>query len=164
MKRLFVALVLILFCTNMAFATNAGDIVAGRKVDAKEAKMVDFVKDAMKYVKANGKAAACKAFNAQKGEPNFDRFHKGELYIYGYDYNHINQALGSKPQLVGKDLSGMRSNDGKYIVRELVETAKKGNGWVEYTFEHPETKAIRPKVSYVEKVDNNWFIGSGIYK
>lgn len=164
LKKIVLLGLLVIFGSTIAFATNAGVGVAGRKVDANEAKMVDFVKEAVKYAKANGKDASCKAFSAKQGEPLYDKFHKGELYIYAYDYKCVNVAHGEKAHLIGKDLSDLRSTDGKYIIKDLVEQAKKGAGWLDYTWEHPQKKAIRPKVGYVEKVDDSWWLGSGVYK
>jgi cytochrome c len=39
----------------------------------------------------------------------------------------------------------------------------KGKGWIKYKWFHPKTKRIEPKLGYVQRVDNSWWIGSGIY-
>jgi signal transduction histidine kinase len=36
-------------------------------------------------------------------------------------------------------------------------------GWLDYMWENPQTGRVEPKVGYVMKVDDTWWLGSGIY-
>ncbi len=57
----------------------------------------------------------------------------------------------------------MKDAEGKYFVRELTELAKtKGEGWVEYSWEHPMTKKIQRKRTFIKKVDG-LLIGCGVF-
>ncbi len=118
-----------------------------------------FVESAVAFAKAEGKDAALAAFSAPDG-----RFHQGELYIYAYDFDGIVIAHGGDPSLVGKDLIGMEDPNGVPVIKELVSLASEGSGWLAYTWPNPEhDDREEPKLGYVVKVDDGWFLGSGMY-
>lgn len=117
------------------------------------------VEKAAEFYKANGKDKAMAAFNDPKGQ-----FVQGELYIIAYDFEGKVLANATSTKLIGKNIMNMKDPDGKPFMKELLETAKKGGGWVEYKFNDPKMNKIRPKVTYVLKVDSNVAIGCGIYK
>ena len=121
--------------------------------------MQAFVEKAVAYAGTNGKDAALTAFTAPGGE-----FHEGELYIYAYDFNGTVIAHGGDPKLVGKNLIDMKDPNGVPVISELVSLAKTGSGWLEYTWPNPANgNKEEPKLGYVEKVDDTWFLGSGTY-
>jgi len=70
-----------------------------------------------------------------------------------------------KPALNGKDLSGIKDPNGKYLFNEFVAVCKKdGAGFVDYMWPKPGVDAPQPKISYVKLFPRwNWVIGSGIY-
>lgn len=118
------------------------------------------VKKAIAYMKEAGKE---KAF-AEFSNPANTQFHDRDLYIFVYDMNGNNVAHGNNPKMVGKNLLEMKDNDGKFIIKGFIDTAKtKGKGWVDYKWPNPVTKAVEAKSSYVEKVDD-LIVGAGIYK
>lgn len=143
----------------LAFALANNATASDQKGTADEA--VAMVKKAAAYLKANGKE---KAF-ADFADKNNAQFHDRDLYIFVYDFNGIAVAHGNNPKMVGKNLLEMKDNDGVYIIKGFVDVAKsKGKGWVDYKWPNPVTKAIEQKSAYVEKVDGDLIIGSGIYK
>lgn len=119
------------------------------------------VKKAAALIKSDGKEKAFAAFS----DPANKDFHDRDLYIYAYDMNGVALAHGVNPKMVGKNLLDMKDNEGKAMIQEMVKVAKsKGNGWVDFKWPNPVTKAIEAKSGYVEKVDDTMFVGSGIYK
>nr|WP_315395995.1 cache domain-containing protein [uncultured Duganella sp.] len=117
------------------------------------------VQRAAAYLKANGPAKAYAAFNDPAGQ-----FKDRDLYMFVLDTSGKMLAHGANPKLIGKDLSGLKDSDDKYFIKTMIDVAKgKGSGWVDYKWPHPVTKAIEPKSSYVEKVDDV-ILGCGIYK
>lgn len=149
LKRIFAVLLVNLALISVAFA--------GPTKDQAKA-MVD---KAIAYAKANGADKAYKEFNTP-GSQFFD----GELYIFAYDLNGNNLALGANPKMVGKNLLEMKSADGKFYLKEMIEVVKsKGEGWVDYKWTNPETKKIQDKTSFVKKIPGtDAFVGCGIYK
>jgi len=127
--------------------------------DPTQADVQAFVKAAVAFAKENGKDAALAAFTAPGGA-----FHRGQLYIYAYDFSGTVIAHGGDPDLVGRNLIGMTDPNGVPVIKELVRLAEGGSGWLYYTWPNPEHgNAQEPKLGYVEKVDDAWFLGSGTY-
>jgi methyl-accepting chemotaxis protein len=71
----------------------------------------------------------------------------------------------AKPELNGKDLSGMADPNGKHLFVEFVETVKRdGAGFVDYMWPKPGSEDPVAKISYVKGFAPwGWVIGSGIY-
>lgn len=121
---------------------------------------IAMVKRAVALIKSDGKEKAFAAFS----DPGNTSFHDRDLYVYVYDMNGVALAHGNNPKMVGKNLMGLKDNEGKMMIKELVELAKtKGSGWVDFKWPNPVTKTVEPKAGYVEKVDDI-LVGSGIYK
>jgi signal transduction histidine kinase len=136
----------------------AGSALASDKGTADEA--VAMVKKAVALVKSDGKEKAFAAF----ADPANTTFHDRDLYVYVYDLNGVALAHGNNPKMVGKPLIGLKDNEGKLLIKEMVDVAKtKGKGWVEFKWPNPVTKTVEPKAGYIEKVDD-MLVGSGIYK
>lgn len=91
-------------------------------------------------------------------------FHDRDLYPFIYDMNGTCVAHGARPALIGKNLIGLKDQDGKYLIQELVEIAKgPGSGWVDYKWPNPLNNKIEDKSSYVEKM-GDYLVGVGVYR
>ena len=121
--------------------------------------VVGFVKEAVAFAKANGKEAALKEFTKRDG-----KFVRGELYIYAYDFTGTVISHGGQPDLVGQNLIDMKDPNGVMVIQELIKLAKGNGGWLDYAWPNPlHGNAVEPKAGYVLKVDDTWFLGSGMY-
>jgi len=119
-----------------------------------------FVDRGVALCETKGNQACFDAFNNPHGG-----FIKGELYMFAYNFKGVNQALGSNPKLVGKNLYKLKDAGGLMLLQELIKIAQtKGEGWLDYKWSHPQSKKIQPKTSYIKKIDGDFFIGAGIYK
>lgn len=118
-----------------------------------------FVDSAANYIKKVGVKNALEEFKKPDGE-----FTKGELYIFannmkGINLSHIN------PRMQGGDHSSFKDKLGFAFMQEFIKVAQiNGNGWVEYWWDNPVTKKLQPKISYIKKINDDMFIGCGIYK
>lgn len=142
----------------IALGIHAGALAAGGGT-AEEATAL--VKKAVAFVKTNGREKAFAEFNNPKGQ-----FASGSLYIFVYDLQGTSLAIGNgnSAKMVGKNLLDMRDAEGTYLIKGLIAIANtKGQGWFDYKWPNPVTKAIEPKSSYIEKLDD-MLIGCGIYK
>jgi cytochrome c len=91
-------------------------------------------------------------------------FHDRDLYPFVYDMNGNCVAHGARAALIGKNLMGLKDQDGKYLVRELIETANgQGSGWINYKWPNPLSNKIEDKSSYVEKM-GDYVVGVGVYR
>ena len=70
-----------------------------------------------------------------------------------------------KPELDGKDLSGLKDPNGKKLFMAMVEVCKRqGAGFVDYYWPKPGESEPVHKISYVKLFPEwGWIIGSGIY-
>ncbi|MDP8233350.1 MAG: cache domain-containing protein [Candidatus Saelkia tenebricola] len=159
-KFLFYLMFLVLFSVFIY------SLIIGQKVNSSDARkytreeVIAFVEKAVNYTKFNGKEKALKEFMDKNG-----KFIKGELYIYAYDFNGTVISHGGQSKLVGQNLIGMTDANGVQIIKELIRLAKQSSGWLEYLWPNPEHgNRIEPKAGYVMKVDDTWFLGSGIYE
>lgn len=151
MKKLFFLAVAgaLLAAGGLAQAQNAS------KDDA-----VGLVRKAVAHLRKDGVEAACKDFaNPQGG------FMQGELYVFVQDMQSKMVCHAANKRINGKDLSELKDADGKLFSRAMTELAKtRGAGWIDYRWVNPNTQAIEPKTSYVEKVNDTLWLGVGIYR
>jgi signal transduction histidine kinase len=119
-----------------------------------------FVDEAYAYVQKNGKEKALAAFMDRDG-----RFFRGEQYIFADAVDGTVLCFPTEPRSVGRNLWDRRDPDGVYPVREMAAVAEDpGSGWVTYTYMNPaQGYQMQKKLSYVRRVDDTWFLGSGTY-
>ncbi len=123
------------------------------------ADLVSFVEEARGYALDNGKQRALEVFNDLKGN-----FTGDGRYIFAYDYEGKTLALPYQPELIGKSRIDTQDPNGVAFVTQIIDIARKGNGFSYYIYPDPSGNMNqRLKLSYVEKVDDTWFLGSGIY-
>jgi len=85
-------------------------------------------------------------------------------YFYIYDYDGINLMHPMKADLVGKNLINLKSKNGVYYIKDLIEVAKKGGGIVTFDFEKPNDIKLYEKIGYAVGFDEwKWMIGTGVY-
>jgi len=71
-----------------------------------------------------------------------------------------------RPDLIGVNSMDLKSADGKYIVREMIERSEKeGQGFITYKWEKPDKKGVvGEKLTYFRLNRKwGWIIGTGIY-
>jgi len=122
--------------------------------------LVAFVKEAVAYAKTNGKEAALAEFDKTNGS-----FVRGELYLYAYDFNGTTIAHPFNPEKIGVNRLNETDAHGNYFIKDLRDAAMNGSGFVGFYYINPaHNRTVEKKLGYVEKVDNDWFVGSGIYQ
>lgn len=129
-----------------------------------KAEAVAMVKRVQAQFKKDGPEITFKAVS-DKSTPEY---HDRDLYPFIYYLNGpkkgINVAHGARPALLGKQLIDLKDQDGKYLIREMIDISNgPGHGWVDYKWPNPITNRIEDKSSYIEKM-GDYFVGVGIYK
>ena len=138
---------------------DAAPVASTASATATQAEVQAFVEKAVAFARTDGKDKALAAFTAPGGE-----FHDGELYIYAYDFSGKVIAHGGDPALVGKNLIDMTDPNGLPVIKNLVRLAEGGSGWLYFMWGNPlNDNRVEPKLGYVMKVDDGWFLGSGTY-
>lgn len=121
--------------------------------------LVTFVSDAVVYSQRTGKSAALREFSDRNGS-----FTRGDLYVWAYDFNGTNLAHPYHPEYLGQDKLSLTDAAGVRMVEAMRDAARNGSGFVAYQYENPATGIIEQKLAYAKRVDDTWWIASGIYR
>ena len=101
-------------------------------------------KEAKQIIALVDKAAALTESKGKSAFPEFKKkgseWLKGETYIFIIDMNGTTLMHPANPQLETKNVLDLKDENGKAFVREFIETAKKGSGWVDYMWPKPGEK------------------------
>nr|WP_315401761.1 cache domain-containing protein [uncultured Duganella sp.] len=140
-----------------AFAAGGAGAADAARGTANEA--VAMVKKVIADIKKVGKDKVIQDIMAQSPQ-----YRDRDLYVSISTLDGVSLANGANPKLVGKNLMDLKDADGKLIVRDRIDIAKKkGSGWQDYTWPDPTTKAMRKKSMYVERYED-LTVACGIYK
>lgn len=121
--------------------------------------LVAFVESAVEYARVNGKEKALAEFSDPNGS-----FVRGELYIYAYDFNNVALAHPFDPDKIGVSRMDELDAFGNPYTRQFTDAANNGSGFVRFYYVNPaHNRTIESKLGYVMKVDDDWWLGSGIY-
>ena len=144
----------ILICACFAAATTwAADPARGSKEEAKA-----LAEAAAAHVNKVGGDQAFKDFADPKWHPK-------DLYVFAQNMDAVMLYHGANEKLVGKNFSEVKDSAGKEFGKEMIATAKKGAGWVDYQWAHPATKKVEDKTSYVVRINQpDGYVGVGVYR
>jgi two-component system NarL family sensor kinase len=86
-------------------------------------------------------------------------------YFFVYDYEGTNVAHPKKPQLEGRNLWDLKDPDGVFLIRSLVNNAKKTiGGYTEYVWDKPSKGREIDKIGFSMGLNDwEWMIGTGLY-
>lgn len=165
MKNLIVLLLLgasISFALCEDFSSENSNVQSGINASlqppSNESELAAFVESAVAHARDVGKPQAIKDFMDLEGP-----WVRGETYIFAHDFNGTALVLPYLPSEVGTNRLGLQDAEGRYINRDMRAIAMNGSGFYHYVYRNPVTNETVPKVGYVMKVDDTWWLGSGIY-
>lgn len=105
-------------------------------------------------------AGAEKTFDAIKEKKFLDR----DLYPFVINLKAVMVVHARARAMNGKDTWWLPDADGKYIGQEMIKILKtQSSGWMHYKWPNPITGKIDRKVSYIEKLGNQYIVGVGVY-
>jgi polar amino acid transport system substrate-binding protein len=159
MKNWNVLIIVISLLTATGFFMHLALAKEESITSSNKTELVSFVESALAYAQENGKDKALDEFSNKTGS-----FVRGDLYIYAYDFNGTNIAHPFKPNWIGKNKLNETDSNGVPYIRNLINVAKEGKGFTYFIFPNPaHGNRDEFKIGYVMKVDDNWWLGSGIY-
>ncbi len=121
--------------------------------------LVAFVQEAVAYAREHGREAALREFNNRNGS-----FVRGELYIYAYDNNSTTLAHPVSPELIGTNRLAEPDAFGNPYAWKFRNALADGSGFLWFYYHNPQqANAIERKLGYVARVDDTWWLGSGVY-
>ncbi len=150
------------------FAVPSGPSVANTPAITSAAPAVAYTAEQAKAL-AERAVAHIRDVGREKAFADFSRpdggFVDGDLYVFCQDASGVVVAHGGNPQLVGRNMAGVRGPDGRLANVEILQLGlSQGSGWLEFRWPNPATKRIELKAAYVLKVDDHTVCGSGYYK
>jgi two-component system, NarL family, sensor kinase len=87
-----------------------------------------------------------------------------EHYIYAYDYNGTLLAHPYLQDLIGTSLIEREDSFGMKNIRALCDTSRTGGGFIVFVWPNPARENREEiKIGYVLPVDDEWWVGSGVY-
>jgi len=123
-----------------------------------EEELVAFVESAASYARVYGRDIATRDFMDLNGP-----FVRGDVYIFAHEFDGNTLSLPYLPSEIGTNRLDIQNSEGVYINREMTAIALNGSGFFDYLWTNPITNETEPKTSYVTKVDDDWWLGAGIY-
>ncbi|MFZ2989304.1 cache domain-containing protein [Ideonella sp.] len=85
-------------------------------------------------------------------------------YFFLYTDDGVNLMHPRQPELVGQNLRRLRDENGQYPIQMMMDKARAGGGFVEYSWRKPSIEGAAPKIAYVTPLSRwNWWIGTGLY-
>ena len=111
------------------------------------------------HLKAVGSSQAFKDFAADP------KWRPKDMFVFAQDMGATMLYHGANEKLIGKNFAEMRDSTGKEFNKEMIATARKGSGWVDYQWAHPVTKKVEDKTCYIVKIDQpEGFVAVGIFR
>lgn len=122
----------------------------------------DVVNDAVDLIGKQGKEAFC-TLNDKSSKYQFR-----DIYVFVMTDRGLELCNPGTPQIVGKNVWGYKSIDGKNVVQEMVKLVKnQGGGWISYIWTKPGDSNYYHKRTFVKGVEVDGqllLVASGYYK
>jgi signal transduction histidine kinase len=157
------ALAAMILIPRVALGTEDDRLAHYTYVETKQ--LVALVEDAAALIELKGEAAF-----QEFGVPGTKWFYD-DYYLFVYTPDGTNVFHPVAPQLVGKNLIGLRDMNGKAVIRMIADVAKKperdASDWVFYLWEYKTQLIPLWKTSYIRKAvapdGTVYVVGAGLY-
>lgn len=163
-KSISFIVLLIAVISAGAFGLEWTGLEAAGSVDQKELpeesqSLLEFANEALARVQENGKEKALEEFNNEKAQ-----FVVGDRYIFAFGFDGTRLAHPFMPELVGENQIDLRDENGLLLVRNLNKIAARGGGFTYYVRPNAQkNNTPELKLSYIAKVDDDWWLGTGVW-
>jgi signal transduction histidine kinase len=146
-KSIIKAFLIGLLALGGALATTPSILAQDAPPATEEAKAIEnLVNRAATLIDKDGKAAF-----VEFRKKDSVWFH-GDTYLFAYDMGANVLLNPAFPQREGTNVSGQKDSKGKLLHQAIIDTAKKGSGWVDYWFPKPGQTEPSHKWTYVKQV------------
>ena len=147
--------------------------LAGAQITAVQPILLQARQDELKHFVQVGRGAISQLYKNAGDDPAAQRealellrrMDFGEdNYFFVYDLNGKSLMHPRLPNLEGRSQWELRDSAGNPIIQQLLGTARKGGGFVDYMWNRPSTGREERKLGYVELLPQwGWMIGTGLY-
>ncbi len=135
-------------------------------------RLVDARKQELKAYLMMGVTSIKSLYEADNSEQNKElakqilksmRF-ESDGYFFAYDSKGVNTLHAMNESLEGKNLYGLKDENGVPVIAGLIDASQKGDGFLYFSWQKPSIKAQAPKLGYAEYLSKwDWVLGTGIY-
>lgn len=87
-----------------------------------------------------------------------------EGFFFVYDYEGQNLVSPRQTELINSNQWDLTDSEGTYVVREFIQTARQGAGYVEHLWPKPSTNEEGRMITYVTSFPSwRWAVGTGVF-
>ncbi|WP_417205438.1 cache domain-containing protein [Antarctobacter sp.] len=87
-----------------------------------------------------------------------------EGFFFVYDYEGQNLVSPRQTELINGNHWDLTDSEGTYVVRDFIETARQGAGYVEHLWPKPSTGEEARMITYVTSFPSwRWTVGTGVF-
>ncbi|MBT9382403.1 cache domain-containing protein [Pseudooceanicola sp. CBS1P-1] len=85
-------------------------------------------------------------------------------FFFVYDYSGTNLVSPRQTAMINRNWWDLRDGTGRYVVRDFIETAREGTGYVTHLWPKPSSGEEALMVSYVTALHSwKWAVGTGVF-
>ncbi|GGI68389.1 cache domain-containing protein [Shewanella gelidii] len=85
-------------------------------------------------------------------------------YFFSYHYDGTALVLPGQEWRVGENWIELKDKHGVMVIRDLIQAAQSGGGYLNYIFNQPSKGEVAKKLAYAEQVGPwQWMFGTGVY-
>lgn len=85
-------------------------------------------------------------------------------YFFAYNSQGVNTLHAAQPTLEGKNLIDVVDQNGVRVIAGLIDAAKRGDGFLNFSWHKPSINATAPKLGYAEYLAKwDWVLATGVY-
>ncbi|MBL8328274.1 MAG: cache domain-containing protein [Rubrivivax sp.] len=85
-------------------------------------------------------------------------------YFFIVDFDGLVLLYPRQPQLQGRNLIDLQDRHGGFPIRQMLERARSGGGYLDYEWPRPSTGQVETKLAYVEPIAGwQWMLATGTY-
>ena len=118
--------------------------------------LIQRVENAVRHSEDVGKEKAIDDFNDINGS-----YADGGDYIFAYEFDGTTLALPHQPEIIGTSRINYTDKYGSPIIRQEIDAAKRGGGYVYIVYYNPDTRSDNLKLCFVSPAGKDWLVGSG---
>ena len=100
--------------------------------------------------------------NSKKAILRSLRYENGKNYFFVYDLQGVQVVSADQPEREGKNFLDSKSAQGRYLVKEYIEAAKKGGDYIHYNWPKPGSTVAAPKLAKAIML-GDWVLATGFY-
>ncbi len=87
-----------------------------------------------------------------------------EGFFFIYDYDGTNLVSPRQTDLINQNLIDLQDENGTYVIRDFIQTGRRGAGYVEHLWPKPSTGRDAEMITYVTALPSwQWVIGTGVF-